>query len=242
MSGSNSSAPVSTVPPPDASPLALTVHSMPPPQLEAPGRRTAHGRFKMLAVLAVCMAPVIASYVTYFFIKPQGRTNYAELITPPRALPADLPLHALSGAAVSPASLHGQWLLVVVADGACDRRCESHLLLQRQLRETLGREKDRVDKLWLITDDAPPRPAVMQGIGATENATDGATTVLRVAPAALSRWLAPAAGHALSDHIYLVDPMGQWMMRTPPSPQPAALKRDIERLLRASASWDLPGR
>jgi hypothetical protein len=36
--------------------------------------------------------------------------------------------------------------------------------------------------------------------------------------------------------------MGQWMMRAPPNPDPAKLKRDVEKLLRASASWDLPGR
>ena len=42
--------------------------------------------------------------------------------------------------------------------------------------------------------------------------------------------------------MYIVDPMAQWMMRVPVDPDPAALKRDIERLLRASASWDRAGR
>jgi len=32
------------------------------------------------------------------------------------------------------------------------------------------------------------------------------------------------------------------MMRSPADPEPARLKRDVEKLLRASASWDLPGR
>jgi hypothetical protein len=68
------------------------------------------------------------------------------------------------------------------------------------------------------------------------------TTVLRVPRDELARWLAPAPGHALEQHLYVVDPMGQWMMRVPAQPEPAKLKRDIERLLRASASWDRPGR
>ena len=67
-------------------------------------------------------------------------------------------------------------------------------------------------------------------------------TVLRTDAGALSEWLQPAAGHALAQHLYLVDPMGNWMMRVPTDPQPAKLKRDIERLLRASASWDQAGR
>ena len=58
----------------------------------------------------------------------------------------------------------------------------------------------------------------------------------------MARWLAPAEGQALEDHLYLVDPMGEWMMRLPPQPEPAKVKRDLERLLRASAGWDTPGR
>jgi hypothetical protein len=40
----------------------------------------------------------------------------------------------------------------------------------------------------------------------------------------------------------IVDPMGEWMMRVPADPEPMRLKRDVERLLRASAGWDRPGR
>ena len=237
MSGSKSSAPgsdpVATVE--SESALGLTVHSMPTPDLST--RRTAKGRLKMLMVLAVCATPVIASYFTYFVIKPQARTNYSELITPTREMPEALVMRNLAGDPVTAASLHGQWLLVVVAGGACDALCEKQLYFQRQLRETLGREKDRVDKLWLIPDAAAPRAAVLEAISAGQP-----TTVLHVDPVALAQWLAPSQGQQLADHVYLVDPMGQWMMRTPANPDPGKLKRDLDRLLRASASWDQPGR
>ena len=234
MSGSNSSAPGSATP----EALSLTVHSLVSPDLGDAARRTARGRLKMLLVLAICAAPVVASYVTYFVIRPQARTNYGELVTPPRDLPADLPLHSLGGAAVDPATLRGQWLLVVVGGAACDTVCEKQLYLQRQLRETLGREKDRLDKVWFVTDDGMPRPALTQAIAAV-----APPTVLRVAEADLARWLAPATpGQPLSQNLYLVDPMGRWMMRVPAEPDPVRFKRDLERLLRASESWDRPGR
>ncbi|MES2227608.1 MAG: hypothetical protein V4540_07555 [Pseudomonadota bacterium] len=220
------------------SPLSFTVHSLQPPALGGEAvRRTKNGRLKMLLVLAVCAAPVIASYVTYFVIRPEGRTNYGELIQPQRPIPADLPLSDLQGAAVTAESLKGQWLLIVVSAAACDARCEKHLWLQRQLRETLGREKDRVDKLWLIDDAGMPKPQTLQGVTSNTEAT-----VLRVPPRALAAWLQPAAGQALEDHMYIVDPLGNWMMRVPPNPEPARLKRDVEKLLRASAGWDKPGR
>ena len=236
MSGSNSSAPGSAAHEP-AAPLSLAVHAMQPPALDDEARRTASGRLKMLLVLLICAAPVVASYITFYVIRPDGRTNYSELIAPLRPLPAGLPLVDLQGAMVQAESLKGQWLVVVVAGGACDKVCENHLWLQRQLRETLGRDKDRVDKVWLISDDVQPRAQTLDAIR-----TNTEMTVLRAPASALSAWLAPASGHALGDHIYIVDPLGNWMMRSPVDPEPAKLKRDVEKLLRASAGWDKPGR
>jgi hypothetical protein len=225
MSGSNSSAPADA----PLEPLGLTVHSVP--------RNVALGRWKMLAILAVCAAPVVASYTAYFVVRPEGRSNYATLIEPARALPAALPLRDETGAGVAADSLHGQWLLVVAGPAACDTVCEKLLYTQRQLREMTGRERDRIDKLWLVTDDAPLRPELQAAL-----AVAPATRVLRVPHAALAQWLEPSAGESLASHLYIVDPMGRWMMRAPVGPDPAKLKRDLERLLRASSSWDRPGR
>lgn len=238
MSGSNSSAPdyvATSAATPDA--LSFTVHSMPSPALQDDAaRRTTSGRLKMMAVLLMCAAPVIASYVTFYFIQPSARSNYSELIAPVSA-PAGLSFTDLQGQAVAPESLKRQWLLVVVGGGQCDAACEKHLLLQRQLRETFGREKERIDKVWLIDDGAAPRHETLQAVGAGTP-----VTVLRADAQALGAWLKPADGHKLADHLYLIDPMGNWMLRTPVDPEPARLKRDIDRLLRASASWDTPGR
>jgi hypothetical protein len=216
--------------------LGFTVHSLPRPAV-GDERRTRAGRLKMLLVLAVCAAPVIASYFTYFVVRPSGRTNYGELILPQRELPAGLPLTGLDGRAVAAASLQGQWLLIVVAGGACDAACEKALFLQRQLRETLGKDRDRLDKVWLVDDAAPVRPEVLAAVGAGTPAQ-----VLRVPREALGRWLEAAPGQPLEAHFYVVDPLGHWMLRSPPDPEPARLKRDVEKLLRASAGWDRPGR
>jgi len=230
MSGSNSS-------PRDAAgvePLHLMVHSMPAP--DGAGQRTRAGRWKMLGVLAVCAAPVVASYFTYFVIRPEGRTNYSELIAPARPMPA-LPLTGLDGGRVPANALKGQWLLVAVGSGACDPACETRLHAQRQLREMTGRERDRIDKVWFVTDDAPIDPKLRTALAAVP-----ATQVLRVPHAELARWLEAGPGQSLHEHLYVVDPMGGWMMRAPVSLDPTKFKRDLERLLRASASWDRAGR
>jgi hypothetical protein len=58
----------------------------------------------------------------------------------------------------------------------------------------------------------------------------------------LQAWLQASPGQRLRDHLYLLDPLGNWMMRFPAQADASKVKRDIERLLRASASWDRPGR
>lgn len=216
----------------------MTVHSMPSPEqmAGADGARTRLGRLKMLAVLLVCAAPVIASYFTYYVVRPTTHKSFGELIEPQRELPA-LTAQDLQGQPVSLPSLKGQWLLISVAGGACDEACEKHLYLQRQLRESLGKDKDRLDWVWLVPDQSPVRPALLPALGQA--------TVLRVPAEGLNAWLNPAAGQALADHLYLVDPMGHWMMRFPARLDLAGAgkaKRDLERLMRASASWDEAGR
>lgn len=216
--------------------VQMSVHSLPQPQRQLGTQRTRMGRIKMLAVWAVCAAPVVASYLTYYVIKPQGRANYGTLITPPKPLPVegDQVWADLQGRTVQPASLKGQWLLVTVAGGTCTDQCEKQLYLQRQLRESLGRDKDRVDRVWLVNDQSPVRESLLPALKEA--------TVLRADPNALLRWLAPESGHALEAHFYLVDPKGDWMMRFPANADPSRVKKDLTKLMKANESWDEAGR
>ena len=133
----------------DAEPLSLTVHELPAPQLEAShlpvNNRTRGGRWRMLLVAAVCFAPVVASYLTYFVWRPGGSSAYSTLIQPSLAMPA-LAARSLDGSAVPLRSLAGQWLLVLAHDAACDNACERLLYAQRQLRDMLGRERDQIGR------------------------------------------------------------------------------------------------
>jgi hypothetical protein len=235
MSGSKLSNPARNE---NEAPLGLTVHDMPAPGelAQADANRTRMGRLKMLMVLLICAAPVIASYSLYYLGRPDTRQTTGELIEPVREMP-DWQVRDLQGREVALRSLRQQWLLVAVADAACDAVCEQNLYFQRQLREGLGKEKERLDRVWLVSDDAPVREQLLPALAQA--------SVLRVPREQLEKWLQPAAGQALSAHLYVVDPMGRWMMRLPAgmdTPKASQARRDLERLLRASASWDTPGR
>jgi hypothetical protein len=224
---------------PDTShPLGMTVYDLPLPAevAQADSKRTSMGRFNMLLVLLACAAPVVASYITYYWVRPEARRNFGELIQPTRAIPS-IEVERLDGNKMTLTDLKGQWLLVSVSGAGCDAACQQHLYLQRQILVGLGKERPRTQWVWLVNDKAEVPDTLLPAL---EEAT-----VLRIDPKALVQWLQPEANKKLEDHLYMVDPMGEWMMRFPAQLNTEGAlkaKHDMERLLRASASWDLPGR
>lgn len=171
-------------------------------------------------ILAVSAAPVVASYLAFYFWPPAHTVNYGELIEP-RPLP-DAPLATPAGAMLRLADLKGRWVLVTVDGGRCDARCERKLLYMRQLRLTQGKNSGRVERLWLVNDEAAPvaPQGVVEGVH-----------VARAVPSLLEAF--PAAG-TVEAHIYVVDPLGNLMMRFPPDPDPKGMVRDLTRLLKTS--------
>lgn len=179
-------------------------------------------------VLLVCAAPVLASYTAYYLLPPTGRTNYGALVDPQRPLP-ELTLHRLDGTAVpAAAALRGAWTMVQVDSGGCDAACERKLWKMRQVRLTTGRDADRVQRAWLIVDDAPLATSLIREY-------DG-TLLLRARADEIAAFLAvePGAGTRVSDHIWLIDPLGNLMLRWPKDADPNRMKKDMVKLLKAS--------
>lgn len=223
----------------DSDPMQLSVHSLPKPKEVGQAvaqQRTKNGRMQMLLVMLICAAPVIASYFTYYVVRPEGRTNHGELINPPVPMPADeqLALTAPDGQTVALSSLKQQWLFITVAGGQCDDLCEQQLYRQRQIREALGKDKDRVDRVWIIPDEQPMREAL-------KAAMKGAW-VLHADATQLAAWLNAPQGQSIEKNWYLVDPRGQWMMRFPTSLEERLVYKDLSRLLRAAGDADEAGR
>ncbi|MEW6688848.1 MAG: hypothetical protein AB1452_07115 [Pseudomonadota bacterium] len=169
------------------------------------------GRIKLLLLAAIFLLPAVASWVVWRFELAGGTPgNYGTLIAPrPVAAP---PL----------AALRGRWVLVQLDGGACDARCEAKLYLMRQVRRAQGREMQRLERLWLLTDGVAPRAELLAAIEGTV-----------VAPAGAARGEFPAEGSA-AEHVYLVDPLGNLMLRFPRDPDPMRVIKDLQRLLRAS--------
>lgn len=176
----------------------------------------------MLAIAALCLAPFAAALVAYFYWQPQGGTNYGELI-PVRTL-TDQPLRRLDQRAFRLSELRGKWILLQLNQADCAAACRAKLYNMRQVRLALGREMERVERVWLILDEAQLETQLMREY-------DG-TRMLRAAGSPIIAEFPPAG--KVSDHIYLIDPLGNLMLRFPKNADPRRMLKDLARLLRAS--------
>ena len=157
----------------------------------------------------MCAAPVVLGTLSYVFGWGVGKpASYGELIAP----------QPLSGPPFR--QLRGKWVLVSFDSAACGARCEKKLYTMRQVRRAQGAQMGSVERLWVLTDSAAPRRELLQAIEGTRTAQH-------------DRSAAQFPGKA-EEHIYLIDPLGNLMMRFPPDPDPSRMIRDLERLLKYS--------
>jgi hypothetical protein len=158
----------------------------------------------LLLVGAVCAAPLVLGTLAYVLGWSPGKPGNYGELLEPRPL-ALAPL----------AALRGKWVLVSADAPACDAGCERKLYIMRQARRAQGKDMDRIERLWLLSGPGAPRHALLAAIEGTHVARVDASP------------LAP-------QHIYLVDPLGNLMMRFPRDPDPSRVIKDLQRLLKYS--------
>lgn len=178
-------------------------------------------RAKMLLVAGIFALPIAASFIAYHTLDLKPTGNYGELLLPPATITSHA--HArLDGSEFRFEALRGKWVIVVSDSGACPQACRQKLDIVRRARLALGREAGRVARVFVADDLAPP-PAV------TAPPFEGVEVVRT--PAGLQ--LPPGATNDRA-HIYLIDPLGNVMLRWPAAADAKRMLRDMKRLLKAS--------
>lgn len=179
-------------------------------------------RASLWLILALCIAPVAASYVAYYLAPPARHTNYGELMD---VAPLPNPRMRLAdGAEFEIGQLRGKWILLTVDSAPCGEACQRKLLVLRQLRLTQGKDSERIERVWLINDEA--------AIPASVTVDFRGTWLVRAATSQLLARL-PATG-ALAEYIYVVDPLGNVVLRYPRDAEPGRMIKDLTRLLKTS--------
>jgi len=215
----------------------------------------------LILLVLVCLAPLLFAVVAYYVpalgLRPTQQTNYGALVQPQRPIPvvADLRLRTLEGQAFDLRTLRGKWLLLTADQAQCPPDCARKLFILRNSHASQGKNVDRIQRVWLILDDAPVPEAVRDAYAGT--------VFLRVDPAQAAAFLAsgavddaspspasnaseastapdasniPNVRHhaALTGPMWIIDPLGNLMLQFPPDADPVKVRRDIAKLLFSS--------
>jgi hypothetical protein len=176
-------------------------------------------RAKLALIIAGFALPIVASVGVYTFGNPRATANYGELLLPPEAI-TSAPFTTADAKPFRFPDLAGRWVLVAAESGPCEAACRAKLIAIRQVRLALGREADRVASVTVVQGAMPPAQLRAEF-----------PDMAFVAPA---QGVAVVAATRDRDHIHLVDPNGNVMMRWPAAPDYKRMKADLDRLLRAS--------
>jgi len=184
--------------------------------------RTARSLWPLWLIIAISVMPFVLAGLTYFLWQPEAKINYGELIQTRPLPPARLQL--ADGADFQLGQLSGKWILLMVDAGGCDEFCQRKLYTIRQLRLAQGKGMERIERVWLISDGVAPPAAVVSGYQGTWMVRAAGSELLAQLP----------AKSALADHIYVVDPLGNLVLRYPRDADPLKIIKDLTRLLKTS--------
>jgi hypothetical protein len=200
---------------------------------EVQTRQTRIQRLKFLGIALVCLAPVIFSYAFYYLRTPSKTSNYGMFIEPQR--PAqDLKLTLLDGKPLAIDSFRKRFIMVTTDQANCDEQCAKRLYTGRQIHAMTGKERERIERLWIIPKDPQtntttavvPDPKILaahEGLIVAYADTD-----------ALKKLLPIGNDSTTKEHIFLIDVQGNLMMRFPKEPDPYKVKKDLMTLLKAA--------
>jgi len=162
------------------------------------------------ALAALFLMPLALSFWMYYGAgwHPGGRTNHGELLQPVRPLPN--------------AGIFGEkWALVYIGDGHCDVACRQALYVMRQTRLSLNNEMTRVNRVFLATGECCDREFLQREHPG-----------LKIAPA---QSISPAfPGTDRMHSLFIVDPLGNLVMRYDARNNPKGLLQDLKKLLKLS--------
>jgi len=184
-------------------------------------KKTTWARVQMLLIASVFFGPLAVATWMYYggHFQPEGRTNHGALIKPIVNVAEELP-----GSDVAMKG-DGYWVLIYADENACAERCKDALYTLRQSQKMLGKEMDRLKRVFLHGESSPD----------TVMLADEHTGLITLRDDGLSALLNNKKSAELSAGGYfLMDPLGNLVMYFEPEIDPRDMVTDIKRLLKLS--------
>ncbi len=179
-------------------------------------------RRKLILIMVLLLSPIVASYTLFLSGYRPGSVNYGDLLEPQK----------LSGTGVTQReneifrikNLRGKWVMLTIDSGDCNDACQQKLYYMRQIRTMQNKEMHRIERLWLVDDDVAIDDQLWNDYEGTVVVNAQDSELLNHIP----------NQERQRNHIFLIDPLGNLMLRFPENLEPRKMSDDIKRLLHVS--------
>lgn len=181
----------------------------------------------LLSMLIFFITPIIAVVAMYKLDwRPKGE-SIGELVVPAKLLSMQYAYMSSDGSVVKPDVWKDRWSMVYIA-ASCEKTCHDKLHSMRQLHTSLYKEIPRMQRVFITTaqdvtsikQDYPDMLIVNQPITEISTLSD--------------QFNVNDSSAMQADRIYLVDPLGHFMMSYAPETDPALIRKDVIRLMKYS--------
>lgn len=211
------------------------------PSVAVPAKRNYKVLWIMIFLFALPYVAAMYVYLNRDELEIGKQSNYGNLISPAKKLPA-VSMTTINGDAASfdDAEIKGKWLMLTISSASCETACMDNMYKMRQLRKAAAENSLRLQRIFLLSDNQNMETLQNRlqeyGCMKTQIHDTECLKIMRYDAATSDTLFAffKMEGQAVNDGIYIIDPLGQYMMYYPPDADPRKMLKDIERLLKTS--------
>ena len=188
-------------------------------------------QLKLIGIFAIALVPVLLAVLMYFgkVAIPTDKTNKGLLIWPP------VELSKLGIGGKSPLAIvqkEKTWFLMLAGNGTCEQDCQELLHTMRQVHVSMGRELQRVSRLFVADLAVQPIAEIKDLYPELKLASFEQHNEASVFSTLMG--MDDSTGEHGSWHVWLVDPLGNVLLRYDASHSGYDMIDDLKKLLKLS--------
>ena len=200
------------------------------PAVNNPIANSKRNPYTVWFVVIAFIAPVVLAYIMFFFVDVKSFVNHGEILNPIVHI-ASFKLKDENNEIIPQDDLTYKWRLISFVGKDCDEQCETRLFDTRQIHTLLAKNQHRLMRMFVHLE--PAGDSLLKLIEQTHpnviHVNGDADTIID----ALGVNVREAAG-IMNNETYIMDPMGNVMMRFTQDQPNKEFLYDLKKLLKAS--------